>query len=48
MIPRAGDLNTRNHMFKVRMTGIATNLRDNVFTQRVVDIWNDLTEEVVL
>ena len=38
---------TRGHRFKVKGKRFHRNLRDNFFTQKVVGVWNKLSEEVV-
>ena len=38
---------TRGHSLKIKKNRVYTNLRQNFFTYRIVDKWNNLPEEVV-
>jgi len=38
---------TRGNEFKMQLTHIQYNLRKHLFTNRVIDIWNSLPNEVV-
>ena len=38
---------TRGHFLKIKKNRVYTNLRQNFFTYRIVDKWNNLSEEVV-
>jgi len=46
LLPREGELKTRGHRFKVRAERFKKDLRDNFITQRVVRLWNELSEKV--
>lgn len=44
---RVGESRARRHRFKVNGERFYRNLRGNIFTQRVVGVWNVLPEEVI-
>ena len=41
------DFNTRGHQYKLLKLRTSTRVRQKVFTQRVVDMWNDLPNDIV-
>ena len=43
----ANNTKTRGHSMKIYKQQCNTNLRRNVFTQRAIDNWNGLSQEVV-
>lgn len=48
LLPRVGESRTGGHRFKLRGERINGKLRSsNLFTQRMVHMWNELLEEVV-
>ena len=42
LLPRVGESRTSGHGFKVKGKRFNRNLRGNIFTQRVVGVWNKL------
>ena len=47
LFPKVGESKTRGHRFKVRGESYKSVQRGNLFTQRVVSVWNKLPEAVV-
>eukprot|EP00061_Rhincodon_typus_P012771 g38701.t1 len=47
LFPRVGEFKTRGHIFNLRGERFKKDRRGNLFTQRVVNIWNELPEEVI-
>ena len=47
LFPKTGESKTSGHRFKVRGEIYKSIQRGNVFTQRVVSVWNKLPEVVV-
>jgi len=47
LFPLAGETRTRGHSHKIRGSRFRTELRKNLFTQRVVNLWNSLPSEAV-
>ena len=46
-LPRDTKSNTRGHSFKLLKPYVKTSIRQNFFSNRVVNAWNSLPEEVV-
>jgi len=48
LFPKVGESETRGHRFKVRGDRFRRVQRGNIFTERVVSVWNELPEAVVV
>ena len=42
-----GESRTRGHSFRIRGKPFRTEMQKNIFTQRVVDMWNALPQKAV-
>ena len=47
MFPKAGESRTRGHSLKIRGKPFRTEVRRNISTQRVLNVWNSLPQNVV-
>ena len=47
LFPLAGETRTRGHGLKIRGNRFRTELRQNFFTQRVVNLWNSMPSEAI-
>ena len=46
MFPMVGESRTRGHNLRIRDKPFRTEVRRNVFTQRMVNVWNSLPQKV--
>ena len=46
MLPMVGESRTRGHSLRIRGKPFRTEVRRNLFTQRVVNVWNSLPQKV--
>ena len=47
MFPMVGESRTRGHSWRIRGKPFRTEVRRNFFTQRVVNVWDSLSQNVV-
>ena len=47
MLPMVGESRNRGHSFRIRDKPFRTEVRRNLFSQRVVNVWNSLSPNVV-
>ena len=47
MFPMVGEPRTRGHSLRIRGKPFRNEVRENFFTQRVVSVWNSLSQNVV-
>ena len=47
MFPMVGESRTRGHSLRMRGKPFRTEVRRNLFTHRVVNVWNSLPQKVV-
>ena len=47
MFPMVGESRTRGHSLRIRGKPFRTEVRRNFFTQRMVNVWNSLPQNVV-